>query len=140
MLICILLNTTCKLCIKKFEYQILIYFLDQKYLQPSIVYRKMNTLTYLLEKYPDKPWNWRWISMNPNITVDFIEKHPDKPWDWEGISMNPNITMEFIEKHSDKPWNWYFISRYQNITMDIIEKYKNWDYRCCSDGRSDISC
>ena len=62
----------------------------------------MNTLTYLLEKYPDKPWNWRWISMNPNITVDFIEKHPDKPWDWEGISMNPNITIDFIEKHIDR--------------------------------------
>jgi hypothetical protein len=31
--------------------------------------------------------------------MDIIEKYPNKPWDWEYISMNPNITMEFIEKN-----------------------------------------
>ena len=42
----------------------------------------MNILTYLLEKYPDKPWdwNWYWISKNPNITMKMIETHPEKPW------------------------------------------------------------
>ena len=44
--------------------------------------------------------------MNPNITIEFIEKYPDKPWDWYWISSNPNITIEFIEKYPDKPWNW----------------------------------
>ena len=57
---------------------------------------------YLIEKYPKKPWNWYFISCNPNITMEFIEKYPEKPWDWYYISCNPNITMEFIEKHIDK--------------------------------------
>ena len=35
-----------------------------------------------IEKHPDKPWDWNWISCNPNLTMDYIEKHPDKPWDW----------------------------------------------------------
>ena len=56
----------------------------------------------IIEKHPEKPWNWSWISHNPNITMEIIEKHPEKPWDWNGISRNPNITMEFIEKHLDK--------------------------------------
>ena len=43
---------------------------------------------------------------NPNITMEIIEKYPDKPWDWNWISRNPNITIEFIEKYLDKPWNW----------------------------------
>ena len=34
--------------------------------------------------------------------MEFIEKYPDKPWDWRLISANPNITMEFIEKYPDK--------------------------------------
>ena len=34
--------------------------------------------------------------------MEFIETHPEKPWDWGYISMNQNITMEFIEKHLDK--------------------------------------
>ena len=48
----------------------------------------MNILLYLLEKYPEKPWNWVYISWNPNITMEFIEKHPEKPWDWVDISQN----------------------------------------------------
>ena len=40
----------------------------------------MNILEYLLEKYPNKPWNWRSISWNSNISIEFIEKYPDKPW------------------------------------------------------------
>jgi hypothetical protein len=43
-----------------------------------------NTLVKLLEKFPDKPWYWRAVSSNPNITFEYILEHPDKPWDWEG--------------------------------------------------------
>ena len=38
--------------------------------------------------------------------MEFIEKHIDKPWNWDYISMNKNITVDFIEKHINKPWNW----------------------------------
>ena len=61
----------------------------------------------IIEKYPDKPWNWRntyrliqillWsllrsIQINHGIGI--------------GYRRNPNITMDIIEKHPDKPWNW----------------------------------
>ena len=59
----------------------------------------MNILQYLLEKYPNKPWDWDDISRNPNITMEIIEKYPDKPWNWSYISSNQNITMEIIEKY-----------------------------------------
>ena len=32
----------------------------------------------IIEKYPNKPWNWDYISKNPNITIEFIEKYIDK--------------------------------------------------------------
>ena len=56
----------------------------------------------IIENNPDKPWNWEWISQNPNITIEDFKKHPDKPWNWDCICINPNITMEFIENHLNK--------------------------------------
>ena len=64
----------------------------------------------IINKYPDKPWNWGYISGNPNITMEYIENYPNKPWDWYCISQNPNITMEIIEKYTEKPWVWDYIS------------------------------
>ena len=69
-----------------------------------------NITMEFIEKHPDKPWNWYYISLNSNITMEIIEKYPNKPWNWGGISMNPNLTMEIIEKYPNKPWNWEWIS------------------------------
>ena len=61
-------------------------------------------------KYSDK-LDWEWRFRNPNISMEIIEKYPDKSWNWYVISENPNITMEFIEKNLNKRWNWNGISR-----------------------------
>ena len=55
---------------------------------------------------PDKPWDWEWISKNPNINWEIIENNHDKDWDWYWISNNPNITWEIIENNPDKDWHW----------------------------------
>ena len=41
------------------------------------------------EDNPKKPWNWKGISNNPNITWKIIQDTPDKPWDWSCFSYNP---------------------------------------------------
>lgn len=56
----------------------------------------------MIERYPDKEWNWNEISMNPNITMKDIERHIKKPWNWFWITQNPNITVQFIERHKNK--------------------------------------
>ncbi len=70
----------------------------------------------IIEKCPDKPWDWNGISKNPAITIDIIKSYPDKPWNWFYISQNPNLTIDFIESYPDKPWNWYHISYNKGIT------------------------
>ena len=45
-------------------------------------YVPQTELEKLLLKFPDKPWNWDYISCNPNITMEMIEAHPNKPWNW----------------------------------------------------------
>ena len=59
-------------------------------------------VTYLLKKYPDKPWNWSKLSENKHITIKDVLNNPDKPWDWSRLSENKNITIEFIEKNINK--------------------------------------
>ena len=51
---------------------------------------------------PDKPWNWEYISENPNITWEIIQANPDKPWNWRHISKNSNITWDIIHSNPDK--------------------------------------
>ena len=54
-----------------------------------------NHLWKLIELYPDKPWDWRGISSNPNITWEIIQASLDasrgildKYWNWECMSFN----------------------------------------------------
>ncbi len=89
----------------------------------------------IINKYPDKPWDWDWISNNPNITMDMINQYPDKPWDWGGISRNPNITMDIINQYPDKPWDWLWISRNPKIIMESFDperEYSEHEWRILS--------
>ena len=63
-----------------------------------------------MEANPDKHWNWQWLSVNPNITMEIVQQNPDKPWDWKWLSENPNFTMEMVQQNPDKPWNWRGLS------------------------------
>ena len=73
----------------------------------------------IIEKYPNKSWNWNAISSNPNITMDIIEKYPDKPWAWNWISENV-FTREkelFIEKRMKKYLMSYRIQQIWNRAL-----------------------
>jgi hypothetical protein len=90
-------------------------------------------------------WNWRELSMNPNITPQFIAENMDKPWNcgiissvitwdiytrfpdndwfWMELSRNPNITMAIIEENPDKPWNLLCVCENPNVTWEFIESH-----------------
>lgn len=79
----------------------------------------------------------RYLSNNPNITLDIIEDNPTLDWDWKLISGNPNITIDFIQKNIDKfdLFDWYAISRNENITMNDIKDCPSfpWKYEGISE-------
>ena len=56
----------------------------------------MNDLVKLLDLQKDKPWDYEYLSENPNITWEIVQQNPDKPWDWSDISRNPNITSDIV--------------------------------------------
>ena len=80
-------------------------------------------ITYLLQKYPDKQWDWYYLSRNSIITMKDILNNPDKPWDWSMLSSNKNITIKDLLNNPDKPWDWSMLSSHnKNITIEFIEK------------------
>lgn len=57
-----------------------------------------------MEQYMDYKWNW--IVMSKHFSLDFYLKHKDeKPWEWRLISANPNITWTDIRKNPDLKWS-----------------------------------
>ena len=44
------------------------------------------------------------------LNRDIIQENPEKPWNWAYIALNPNITFDIIQNSSNKPWSWYVIS------------------------------
>lgn len=50
----------------------------------------------VIEKYK-KYINWRKLSANVFITMNFVNEHPDYPWNSEGLLMNPNCSLEKYE-------------------------------------------
>ena len=83
----------------------------------------MNILMYLLEKHPEKPWEWRLISANPNITIEFIEKYIDKlsfdsmsynKFTFENRRINKKEVYMLLEKERSfhKLMNLYVIGQY----------------------------
>ena len=40
--------------------------------------------------------------------MEIVEKYPNKPWNWGGLSFNPKITLELVEKYLGL-FNWIMI-------------------------------
>jgi hypothetical protein len=84
-----------------------------------------NFLWKLIFKYPGKEWEWRGISLNSCTTLDIIEFFINEPhvfkFYWDSVSMNPNLTPEFIKKHPYKKWDWRMISKNKAFSFKDVE-------------------
>jgi hypothetical protein len=79
-----------------------------------------NELQKFILYFPKKEWSWFYISMHPDITIDFIIENIHLPWEWTNVSCNFNITWEDIFSHPDLPWKYEFVVSNSNITLEII--------------------
>lgn len=83
-----------------------------------------------IQENPHLPWDWQGVSLNPNLTIDFIENNWDKNWCFDRLSNAECLNCCFLDRHLDKNWNWKNISRSVYISVDILEKYSHfpWDF------------
>jgi hypothetical protein len=70
-----------------------------------------NVTMELLHQKRDKKFDWFELSKNKSITMEMIDENLDSEmpfsWNFEGISMNPNLTIDFIDKYLDKFENYW---------------------------------
>ena len=82
-------------------------------------------LEKILLAYPNKDWDFRWLSMNPNISLTFIESNPQFSWNYYFISSHPKLTVEFIKKniniHSKiNKWNMKKLASNKYLSIEYI--------------------
>jgi hypothetical protein len=86
----------------------------------------------ILNAYPDLPWEWRYLSCNKNLTIEFIAKNINKPWDWTELSYSKVITQDFITSNIDKPWDHELLCYAANVDIEFIKRNPdikwNWSY------------
>jgi hypothetical protein len=78
---------------------------------------------------PDNLWCYENVSLNHNLDMNLIDT--DISWDYKQLSKNPGLTIEYILKQKDRQWNWNYISQYGNITFEIIINNLNypWNFK-----------
>jgi hypothetical protein len=61
------------------------------------------------------------LNYNPNLTLEFIKANPNYQWDWRRLSRNQHLTMDFVDEYFDLDnTNWNFISQHE-FTVDKQE-------------------
>ena len=89
----------------------------------AAINKMTNHLLTLLKLFPNKDWNRNSLSMNPNITWEFVKTNPDKDWNWPELSGNPNITWEIVRDNPDRKWSWSFLLHSMLLTVFAKAKY-----------------
>jgi len=90
---------------------------------------KPNILSILLERYPERNWNFNYLSENP-YAIEYIKNHPEKFWNWELLNLNDNIDIELLRLYRDRMYRWDLFTKNHNITVDMIFNNSDlpWDY------------
>lgn len=89
-------------------------------------------LEKIILSYPNKNWDFKWLSSNPNISLKFIDENPHLDWDYGYLSQHPKLTPEFIERHKyrnseNNKWDLYILASNLNLSIEYI--FDNIDFK-----------
>ncbi len=79
-----------------------------------------------------KPWNWGILSGWDGLTIQLVESLHHKPWNWNHLSSNINLSVDMMIHRADLPWKYFYISKHPKLTLDIIIKNidRDWNWDC----------
>ena len=94
---------------------------------PGITARDIfkNTLKSFLQ--PHGGWNYRTLSTNPNLPIEYVKSNIKEDWNYYSISANVSLTD--LETYGQIKWDGYGLSLNANITFDYIKRHPKitWD-------------
>jgi hypothetical protein len=101
----------------------------------ELISKHVNVTIDILEKYDNIVWDYTWVSLNPNINIEYVLNNLDKAWDWYFLTIHPNISFNDIKNNLDLSWNFNVLTSSIKVkiydifsTMDIID----WDLKMIS--------
>lgn len=100
-----------------------------KFLEKHItdISSQKNVFWHTVKNYPNIKWNYKFLSCNPNITLEIILKNLDKNWSWKYFSYNPNFKLEYILRFPILNWDWEYISE-NLLTPFFLNKHPHFPY------------
>lgn len=74
--------------------------------------------------------DYKALSRNPNVTIDFVKQTLDKAWSWSELTRNPAIKLLDILANKDLPWDDFWVQKKPGITMSIVREHNDmqWDF------------
>jgi hypothetical protein len=87
--------------------------------------KKNITINDLLKPIPKqsngKPyWKWCFVSLSFIIPVDDILAHREFPWNFKDVSLNKTLTLQHVLKNKDEKWDWQAICLYAKMSIREI--------------------
>ena len=64
------------------------------------------------------------LSKSEVITITDVIENPSLPWDYKFLSMNPNITWKIIISYPEIPWDYEYIARNQMSCPAYCKQFK----------------
>lgn len=85
-----------------------------------------SVLEQLLLKYPKKDWDFDKLSINPNISIEFMSEHLEYTWNWMIVGGRPDVTQSLININFTRFITWSGSS----LSLEFIEDHMNVSFRC----------
>lgn len=124
------------------------WFIPSVCSNPGITSRDIFKSTLKAVLVPHGGWNYRTLSSNPNLPIEFVKSNINEDWNyhsvsanvslndletygqirWDGygLSLNPNITFDYVKRHSKIKWDIPSLLSNSTIRLQTIEDDKDW--------------
>jgi len=70
--------------------------------------------------------NWNWFEISKTASMLDIERFHNFKWNSDSMSMNSNITMDYILEHGDTKWNKRYILTNSSIKLNNVYEHLDW--------------
>lgn len=98
--------------------------------------------SYIVSR-PDIPWNFSELCSSNKVTIDDILQYPNLRWDGRTLSLNPNITLDFVIRTDDRIFDPEEVDSIFNLRGHVqYSQFKSikscirltwdWDYLSCN--------
>lgn len=92
----------------------------------------MASIWDLIDKYPNKYWDWTNLSRDPSTTFENVRTYINKPWSWPALSERLDLTQAYIlDKDFIDRWDGFYLSANPIVTEKFVDDNPlfHFDYR-----------